>query len=304
MFKYSSEEETDVGESEIEECAQRHYEELRDGIVKVKEVFNEIYRCPFCQGKVREYCLKDLYQHACGVGKGTMKRKIKDKGKHLGLVKYLEDELGQGGKDRSVEVHEMGSDLDKNEVFVYPWMGILANIAVEKRGGKYVGESGSRIRDDLIRQGFNPHRVQPLWNQMGFSGYALVEFGKDWPGFIHAMEFEKFYEADHHGKWDYLAAKKSRGHKLYGWVAKADDYNSSDIIGGFLQKKGDLKTVADIEEEEKQKTSMLVTNLANAIEVKNKCLKEMEKKYNETSVSLTSLISEKDKMAKHYNEGR
>ena len=33
--------------------------------------------------------------------------------------------------------------------------------------------------------------------------FAIVEFGKDWPGFSNAITFDKAFEADHHGKHDY-----------------------------------------------------------------------------------------------------
>lgn len=211
--------------------------------------------------------------------------------------------MRRDANDTSEEFHEMSSDIDKSEIFVYPWMGIIANIPVETKGGRNVGKSGSAIKDDLIRKGFNPVRVIPIWNQKGFSGYAVVEFNSDWPGFCNAMEFEKSYEAACHGKRDYNEAY-FKGDNLCGWVARASDYHSSDAIGIHLRKKGDLKTIAEIEAEEERKTLKLVTNLTNEIEMKNKCLQEIECKYNETSASLSSMINERDKMIKLYNEGK
>lgn len=64
-----------------------------------------------------------------------------------------------------------------------------------------------------------------------------------------------------------------------------------------------LKTICDIEAEDKRKTKTLLTNLTNVIEVKNTRLKEIECKYNETSMSLTVLMTQKDEMHKAYNEG-
>lgn len=190
---------------------------------------------------------------------------------------------------------------DANELFVYPWMGIVANIPVVKRNGRYIGESGSKLRDELIMKGFDPQRVLPLWNHLGFSGYALVEFNKDWPGFGNAMCFEKSFDAQHCGRRDYYEADEVKD-GLYGWVARALDYRSSGIIGETLRKKGDLKTIAGIEAEEKLKTSKLVSNLANEIEVRNKSIREIENKYNETTMSLSRLMTEKDEMHRHYNE--
>lgn len=300
----SSEEDTDLSESELEDYSIQWYEKLKDGQEKVN-VSDELYSCPFCPGKNRKYLIKDLYQHASGVAKGSQKRKIKERGKHLGLVRYMDNDLDRS--DRSLEfskikANDHPADSDVNEEFVYPWMGIVANIPAKKINGRYIGESGSKLRDNLTMKGFNPQRVQPLWNYMGFSGFALVEFNNDWPGFSNAMAFEKSFEAEHHGKRNYYDAY-DEGDKLYGWVARADDYHSSSIIGENLQKKGDLKTIADLEAEEKKKTSMLLSNLTNEIEVKNKCLKEIESKYNETSMSLSELMTQKDEMHRLYNEG-
>ena len=41
------------------------------------------------------------------------------------------------------------------------------------------------------------------------------------------------------------------GDKWYRWVACADDYHSSELIGEYLQEKADLTTIADIEAEVK-----------------------------------------------------
>ncbi|KAK9279462.1 hypothetical protein L1049_013141 [Liquidambar formosana] len=65
---------------------------------------------------------------------------------------------------------------------------------------------------------------------------------------------------------------------------------------------GDLKTVDDIQAEDKRKTKKLVSNLANTLEVKNMRLKEIEGKYNETTLSLTHLMAQKDEIHKAYNE--
>lgn len=298
-----SEEETDLSESEVEEYSIQWCEKLTDGREKL-EVSGEEYSCPFCPGKAQKYSLKDLYQHASGVSKSSQKTKMKDRGKHLGLVRYIDSDIDRKKPLAESSKKQAGDPIagaDLNEKFVYPWMGIVANIPSEKRDGRCVGDSGSKLRDDFTLKGFNPLKVQPLWNRMGFSGYAIVEFNKDWPGFCNAMAFEKSFEVKHHGKRDYYEAC-DRGTTLYGWVARADDYDSSRIIGEHLRKKADLKTIADVQAEEKQKTSMLVSNLANTIEVKNKHIKDIESKYNEAIQCISNLMSQKDEMHRLYNE--
>ncbi|KAH9751887.1 hypothetical protein KPL71_014485 [Citrus sinensis] len=72
-----------------------------------------------------------------------------------------------------------------DEKLVWPWIGIVVNIPTGRgEDGQSVGESLSKLRDELIR-------------------VCLVEFKKNWPGLHNAMAFEKAYEADHHGKKDW-----------------------------------------------------------------------------------------------------
>ncbi|KAA8534199.1 hypothetical protein F0562_031607 [Nyssa sinensis] len=251
----------------------------------------------------RDYLYKELLLHASGVGKcSSQKRSARDKANHLALAKYLEMDLAvvAGPSEPMAEADPL-ADCDRDEMFVWPWTGIVVNLPTETKDGRYVGGSGSKLRDQLTRRGFNPIRVHSLWNYRGHSGSAAVEFNKDWSGFNNAMLFEKAYEADHHGKKDWQATD-NQGSDLYAWVARVDDYNSNGIIGEHLRKIGDLRTISDIMADEDQKTSKLVSNLANLIEVKNKHLAEMESKFCETSISLSQLIEEKDRLLQSYNE--
>ncbi|KAK6163166.1 hypothetical protein DH2020_000030 [Rehmannia glutinosa] len=217
-MSYSSEDETDISESELDEYVDRCYEQLKDGTQKVK-LSDDVYRCPYCPGKKKlVYPFKDLFQHASDVGKGSQNRDIKHKGKHLAL------EVPQGN--------------DVNELFVWPWMGILANVDVENIG---------RLKNDLAKRGFDPVRVRPLY----CGGYPVVEFKKDWSGFHRAMMFEKEFEVGNHGKKDYYAAPRLAD-GLYGWFARGDDYYSKGVLGEYLQKNGDLKTIGDLETDEAQ----------------------------------------------------
>ncbi|XP_016498170.1 factor of DNA methylation 4-like [Nicotiana tabacum] len=195
-------------------------------------------------------------------------------------------------------VHQ-GNDVD--EKYVFPWMGIVANVPTEWDGKRYVGKSGSGLRDDLTNKGFNPVRVHPLWNHRGHSGYAVVEFSNNWDGFAYAIKFEKSFESQHRGKLDYLGSA-NRGNKLYGWVAKADDFKSSGVIGDYLRKNGDLKSISEIQAEDKRKNDALVSNLAETIEAKSRRLKEIESKCNETSMCLSKVMMQRDEMIQEYNE--
>ncbi|KAI8525436.1 hypothetical protein RHMOL_Rhmol13G0230200 [Rhododendron molle] len=298
MF-HSSEEETDISDSELEEYTEECYKSLMDGGIKV-ELSDGVYRCWYCEGrKKRDYKYKELLQHCSSFGS----KNVKQKGRHLALVRYMEEQFKANGSmsKSTTEAIEAPVGSDGTELFVWPWVGIVANIPVEKKDGRYIGKSGSNLRDKLAAQLFNPVRVHPLWNYKGHSGFAVVEFNRDWPGFHNAMMFEKSYESNRKGRRDYFAAKHI-GDELFGWVARDEDFHSNSIVGEHLRKTGDLKSISEIEAECKRKNTKLVTNLTNAIEVKNKQLKEIECKYNETLMSLSEWMSEKDKMHKAYNE--
>ncbi|KAK6145368.1 hypothetical protein DH2020_022188 [Rehmannia glutinosa] len=280
--------------------------------------------CPYCPTtRKRNFQFKDLFQHASGIGScSSKKRTARDKANHLALAKYLEsyivvddgapkpsaelDALADhdndvaGAPKPSAEVDAL-ADHDHDEMFVWPWIGVVVNIPIDFKDGRYVGESGSKLRDQLAKRGFNPSRVRPLWNFQSHSGTAMVEFYKDWSGFTNAMCFEKAFEANHHGKRNWLAENEKKS-DLYAWVARTDDYNSNNIIGENLRKIGDLRTISDIMEEEARKTNKLVGNLTNVIEAKKMQLLEMESKFKETERCLSQLIKEKDNLHQAYNE--
>ncbi|KAK6270762.1 PREDICTED: protein INVOLVED IN DE NOVO 2 [Theobroma cacao] len=300
----SSGEDSDISESEMEEYEDKSYEKLKNGKHNIK-VSEETYTCPYCpKKKKRDYLYKELLQHASGVGNSNSeKRSAKEKANHLALVKYLEKDLvAVGSSSKTAAEEDPLSGYDHDEKIVWPWTGIVVNIPTRRsEDGRSVGESGSKLRDELIRRGFNPIRVLPLWNYRGHSGTAVVEFHKDWPGLHNALSFEKAYQADHHGKKEWCANNDVKS-GLYAWVARADDYKSSGIIGEHLRKTSDLKTISGIMEEEARKQDKLVSNLTNIIETKNKHIKEMEARCSETSKSLEVLMDEKDNLLQAYNE--
>ncbi|GMI92152.1 factor of DNA methylation 4 [Hibiscus trionum] len=186
-------------------------------------------------------------------------------------------------------------------MFVYPWMGIIANIPTTVQNGRNVGGSGSGLREDLKKKGFNPLRVHPLWNWRGHSGFAIVEFKKEWDGFNNAIMFEKSFDLENCGKKDYFSPTRQTD-KLYGWVAREDDYHARGLVGDYLKNNGDLKSVSDKESEDQRKASQLVTTLTNTLETKNLRLKEMESKYSHVKMCFRALMDEKEEIIKAYNE--
>ncbi|KAL2333133.1 hypothetical protein Fmac_014346 [Flemingia macrophylla] len=106
--------------------------------------------------------------------------------------------------DRSrVVVNNSSEKVGKDQLFVFPWMGIVADIATEFKDRRHIEEGGANLRDTFTLKGFHPLRVHPLWNRNGHSGYAIVEFSKNWEGFTNAINFEKNFEAECCSKKDY-----------------------------------------------------------------------------------------------------
>lgn len=302
---HTSEEDEDLSDTEMNEYKENSYEELKNGNHQVK-ISNETFACPYCPNKRKQdYLFKELLQHASAVGNSTSeKRSGKETANHLALVKHLEKGFAAfNSPSKPVGKGNPTIPCDHNEKYVWPWRGIVVNLPTSVgNDGRCVGESGSKLRDELIRRGFKPIRVHPLWNYRGHSGTALVEFRKDWVGLHNALSFERAYEANHHGKRDWYA-NRGKNAGLYAWVAREDDYNLTNIVGENLQKIGDLKTVSELVEEQGRKQDKLVSHLTNRIEVKSKDLKEMELKCSETVISINNVVAETCNLQKAYNEG-
>ncbi|WCJ44654.1 XH/XS domain-containing protein [Euphorbia peplus] len=323
----------------LEDYEYECYDLLKRGSIRVK-LENSSYMCPYCYGRKRQYCFEELLQHVYRRGRDSRDADYKEKGRHLALEKYMKKYLNdkessrpkiesnrENDKKRSrpeIECSRKKDELptpkaqskpfhsdtsnsviqnESNRKYVWPCMGIVANIQRQLKNGRLVGESGSKLRDELARKGFDPVKVIPLWNHVGHSGFAIVEFKKEWDGFKNAILFDKDFKVNHSGKEEYFKlSPKDRGERLYGWVASDSDYYSKTIIGDHLKKNGDLKSVDDKESEDKQKDSKLVTNLSNTLEMKTRSLEKMEVRYNQKTESLKRLIEEKDWMLKKYNE--
>lgn len=91
------------------------YEELKQGRHKVK-TSAETFTCPYCPERKHDYKYNELLNHATGVGRSSSdKRSAKEKGSHLALVKYLEEDLPS--KDSPSKPVDQG-DLFVNEVTI------------------------------------------------------------------------------------------------------------------------------------------------------------------------------------------
>jgi hypothetical protein len=291
---YSSEEESDISESEIEEYSEKPYKQLKDGNYKVKN-FNGTLRCPYCAGKKKqEFKYKDLLQHASGVGKGSANRSAKQKANHLALAKYLETDLINEADQipQPALIQPVNQPAQPVENYVWPWTGIIVNIKSNLQDSAYWLKEFSKYKP------LNFHIFL-----VDGDAQAVIDFNNDWNGFMNASEFEKSFETKHRGKKDWNSMDLQASSDIYGWVAREDDYNCGGPIGEYLRNKGRLRTISDIVQEASESRNSIVENLANEIDITNENLNKMQYKYNEKTMSLSRMLEEKDKLHNAFVEG-
>lgn len=289
----SSEEESDISESEIDDYVSKPYQELEQGKYQVRKP-NGTLRCPFCVGKKKqEYAYKDLMQHASGVGKGSANRGAKQKANHLALAKFMENYLSNGLEQVNwpPEPAPVSQPVVQRELFCWPWTGIVVNLSNEENegssGAEYLKNQFSRCK---------PVDVEVFCNDQDQTMQAVIIFEKDWTGYHNAVEFERSFEANRCGKKEWNEQKENPGSDMYGWVARADDYQAEGRLGNYLRTNGQLKTLNDIIREAKQGKDSVVVSLANEIEIKMEDLDAMLSKVNEQNMSLSKMLVEKDRM--------
>ncbi|XP_020086477.1 factor of DNA methylation 1-like [Ananas comosus] len=310
------EEDSEISDSELDDHEEKIYFMLKTGNHRVRNPDGS-FRCPFCTGKKKQqYTYKDLLQHATGVGaSNTHKRRGKEKAFHRAFARFLKTDLAPNAPPADAAAAAAAAGVDGEaggeagagpsrppppppeleqlprarpedvELFVWPWMGVLVNVG---------GDGGANLKDQLSN--FNPSDAIALGE-----GTAIVRFNKDWGGFRDAMAFENHYRASRFGKKEW---EQRDGDKVgfYGWISRDDDYNGEDIIAQYLKQNGDLKTVSDVAKAESKETGKIVAILASQIEIKNKCLQELETRYNVTALSMSRLEADKKKLHDAYNE--
>ncbi|OMO52869.1 hypothetical protein CCACVL1_29052 [Corchorus capsularis] len=291
----NSEEESDISESEIEEFKEKPYEELQSGKYKVK-ASNGGLRCPFCAGKKKQdYKYKDLLQHASGVGKGSANRSAIQKANHLALAKYLEIDLASEVDPtlRPAVSQPVNKTPEQDDIYVWPWMGIMVNINTTTMDKSTFNDQGYWLSKFSK---YKPLEVKTFWNDDELRGEAILRFNNDWNGFMNATEFEKSFEVLHQSKKQWNERQMNLGSSTYGWCARPDDYHSDGPIGEYLREMGKLQTIKDIVREATQDRTTVVANLTTKIDLTNENLEQLQYKYNETNMSLSRMLEEKDRL--------
>lgn len=298
----SSSEESEISDSEILDYKEKPYGLLKSGKLKVKGPHGSL-RCPFCAGKKKQdYKYKDLLQHATGAGKVSSNRRAKQKANHLALAEYLENELANEAEQPPVRVlppAPAAPQTDQNGLLCVPWTGVVVNIVKSIESGKCMF-SEEYLMDKFYK--YRPKDVVLFWDDEKNTGQAIVKFDNNWAGYRNCMEFEKSFESNHCSKKDWVSNKDASGLHMYGWFARADDYECAGVIGDYLRKNGELKTISDIVEEEDRGRQDKIYNLAYELDKKIENLDDLQIKYNEKYMSLSRLLDEKDRLHQDFFE--
>lgn len=298
----SSDEESEISESEIDDYSETPYLLLQSGKYKVK--VNGMLRCPFCSGKKKQdYKYKELMAHASGVSKGSASRSAKQKANHLALARYLQNELAGDAEPlpRPPPVPPRLNEAEANpgDVYVWPWMGIIVSPLKEGDEDKEAMlDSGCWLKE-LSR--FKPVEVHAFWVEQDLVVGVVAKFSSDWSGFASATELEKEFESIGCSKKEWMEKRGGDSvSKAYGWCARAEDYHSGGAIGEYLSKEGKLRTVSDISQEKAEDRNSVLDKLSDIIAMTNEDLNKVQYSYNKTAMSLQRVLDEKKTLHEAY----
>ncbi|KAL1817655.1 hypothetical protein ACET3Z_020229 [Daucus carota] len=195
---------------------------------------------------------------------------------------------------------------DGEELMVYPWMVVVANVPVEwqndGQNGMYGGDGGQKLKEELTMQGYQPTKVRPVYNFRGHTGFCIVEFKKDWTGYDNAMRLANKFETNFRGKEQWEDKGGAKGVELYAWMASKTDYEKGGVIAGHLKKRADLRTIREIETEVKRLDAKLVCSITDTLDMKEKQCEEIKKNISNTEASFLNVMKQKEDMVKAFNE--
>ncbi|XP_073127420.1 factor of DNA methylation 1-like [Henckelia pumila] len=294
----SSSEESNSSDSETNQYREEPYERLMTGISKV-EGLNGILGCPFCDDNEKQgYDYNSLFHHAIGFAEGSTNLSDKQKESHLALAEYLETYLSNSALLQNV-IPESVANTAKNDLFYWPWAGIIAYILKDPKEDNCVVDCGYWLKKFSK---FKPLEVETFWDDQRHATHAVVRFDHDWIGFKSATEFEKFFEVEGQSKKEWDDRRTSPGSCIYGWLAREDDYKAKGPVGDYLRRRGGLKTISDLVLESTIDRHNMVVKLFNEIELKNENLNQLQIKYNELKTSLGRIRDERDEIHKAFYE--
>ncbi|KAK7281497.1 hypothetical protein RIF29_09551 [Crotalaria pallida] len=296
MGSNSSDEDSEISESEIDDYKEKFYNEIKVGKYKVQNPNATTVRCPWCEGKKKQsYKFKDLLQHATGIGSSSS-RGINIKAKHQALAKYLKQDINNEA-DTMPDLEEIADEQpDLEERFVWPWKGIVANVFRNHEPEDYDNEQWQRKF-----QKYEPKASHVMHSDEFSGGYVVLDFGTDWTGFRQVMKLETDFLTANHGKKDWDSREMmSPSTDFYAWCARAEDYGSEGQVGTYLREKAALKTTSEVNEETWKERSQTLVNLVGEIDHANRAIGEVETRFTQTSMSLNEMMEERDLLHKNH----
>ncbi|XP_062188861.1 factor of DNA methylation 1-like [Phragmites australis] len=329
----------DEDDSEAEsDYEEKSYGLLRSGNHRVRNP-DGTFRCPFCPGKKKQgYKLKDLLQHADGIGASSKHRRHgRERAFHRAFARFVRtdpsfaDELATitgiagaiatdtanangsasaNGKAKA-SVGTAGSSSaavtvgrpQEVEKYAWPWTFVLAAGA-----GFNADDFAGRVAM------FSLVEVVPLFvdEMEGMETFAIVRFTNDWSGFNDALTLENHFNVNKLGKKEWETRNSGAGAvegeggesevEVYGWLAREGDYNAASVVGRLLRKHTNLKTIDEVSKIESERSGKVVATLASQIEAKNRYLQDLETKKNATEFSIARLEEDNRKLHEAYNE--
>ncbi|CAM0876245.1 unnamed protein product [Alopecurus aequalis] len=295
-MEHSSEEESEISDSEIDEYKDKIYAQLRAGKPKV-QYGEKTFRCPFCLGKKKQdYNGKDLLQHASGIGAAS-KRKPRLRAAHLALAEFVKNDLASSQEPSlQLAIAECNPPKKEEQEFVWPWMGILVNVPTDLKCANFVQECEDRLGSHLAR--FRPCRVIVKLDSNGQIDHSIIKFAEDWTGLVDAFAFEKHFIVEKYGKtdWNKINCRKDN---LYGWIARSGDYNSPGTIGEHLRKIGVLEKISDREQEG---TNRHVAHYIPQLEEISEHTHGLQLKINHIAMKRDRMLKDRDRLVEEHNE--
>ncbi|CAL4958158.1 unnamed protein product [Urochloa decumbens] len=335
-----SDEDPDEDDSDAEsDYEEQSFRLLTSGKHRVRNP-DGTFRCPFCPGKKKQgYKIKDLLQHADGIGVSSKHRRHgRERASHRAFARFVrtdpsfaEDLVGitgilgainpapanaNGSGSATGEAKanvaparsssapaENGQLPQKVERYAWPWVCVLA-------AGAGFNAEGFAGRVAM----FSTVEVVPLFVDEieGTETFAIVKFTMDWSGFNDALTLENHFSMNKLGKKEFetrnsgFGAAEGEGGKgevkVYGWFAREEDYNAGNVVGRFLRKHTNLKTVDEVSDMEREKSGEMVARLASQIGEKNRYLQDLETKKNATEFAISRLEEDNRKLHEAYNE--
>jgi hypothetical protein len=324
----SSDEDDSEAESDYEE---KSFALLRSGKHQVRYP-DGTFRCPFCPGKKkRDYKLKDLLQHADGIGVSSKHRRHgRQRAVHRAFAQFVRTDpsfsqelagitgipgaiapADANGANATAEADvsaaaaaAVAPRLPEVEKYAWPWVCVLA---------ADLGFNPEDFASRVVMCSFV--EVIPLFLDEIEDGetFAIVRFTNDWSGFNDVLTLENHFSVNKLGKNEWItrnngqdAAKVDGGKdevKVYGWIAREEDYNAVSLVGRFLRKHTNLKTINDVSKLFSERSEQTVAALASHIEAKNRYLLDLETKKNATEFAISQLEVDNRKLHEAYSEG-